>query len=115
VGEGRFVGDDRYAYEAFLNNLDVSRKNNQEREKRTRGLREADLVCPDDILVNIRDFGAIMVVIGDLVVARSVRCEMGVGDRRAIGRMRLVHVFPPDHGRYGQPWHQRRDDQEPSN
>jgi hypothetical protein len=26
-----------------------------------------------------------------------------------------VHMFPPDHGRQGQPWHERRDDQEPAN
>ena len=115
MGKRRFVWDDRHAHEPLGNDLDVRRKNDQERGKRTGRLCEADLVYPDDMLVDIRNFSAVMVGIGDLVAVMAVRRKVTMGDGGVIGRIRLVHVLACEHGRQGEPWHQRRDNQDSAN
>ena len=98
VRERRFVCCDGHVHGPLGNHLDVRGKNDQERRKRAGRLREANLVYPDDIFIDIRHFGAVMVVMGDLVIVTGVRREVTMGEGRVIGRMRLVHVLPWDHG-----------------
>ena len=112
VGKRRFIWSDRDAHQQLGNDVDVRGTDNQERRKGARGLCDAELVYPDDMLVGVRDFSAVMVVMGDFVVAMAVRREVTMGDRRVIGRIRFVHMLPGDHGRQGEPWHQRRDNQD---
>lgn len=112
MGKRRFVRDDGQVHEPFGNDLDVRRKNDQERGERTDSLCEADLVYPDDMLVDIRNFNAVMVGTGDLVTVMAVGRKVTMGYRGAIGRIRLVHVLACEHGRHGEPWHQRRDGQD---
>lgn len=112
MGKRRFIWSDRDAHQQLGNDVDVRGTNNQERRKGASGLCDADFVYPDDMLVEVRDFSAVMVVMGDFVVAMAVRREVTMGDRRVIGRVRFVHMLPGHHGRQGKPWHQRRDNQD---